>query len=138
MAAGGIADNTDPVGIHSKRVGTGPQEPDGAFHVFDLRRPGRFHHQAVVRQQADKSSLTEQFTESPDTLRPALAPAAAVYDDDGRAQPARNGRHVKISKEVPISRLSDDDALVDRYAFQKVLYLAFSVQGPYCRSTKYL
>ena len=59
MAASGIADDADPVGIHSKRGCNSPQEPDGAFHVFDLRRPGRFRRQAVGRQQADESGLTE-------------------------------------------------------------------------------
>ena len=42
MATGGVADNTDPLGIDAKRVGTGPQKPDGAFHVFDLRWPACF------------------------------------------------------------------------------------------------
>ena len=85
MAAGGVADDPDPVGIHAKRTGVGTEEPDGALHVLDLRRPARLGRQPVVRQQADKTGLTEQFPE-PLTLsgRPLRQPPPCTTMMAGR------------------------------------------------------
>ena len=40
-----------------------------------------------------------------------------MYHDNGRAQLGRDLWHVQIPKEVPVSRLADDDALVDSDVF---------------------